>query len=144
MHVPIPSRTPCVKVKCQSSLLKLARINATPNIHPPAIITACGEYSLAHTIVNGPPIDIRAIAKVPIRFMRAVLVPVKGVLGCWAISSYRDCHTPKVKIRAQVVNMTRKPEAATMTYRLSPIIISYIVCAKHGVKMGQKSTISYA
>ena len=90
-------------------------MNAMPNTHPPAMMTVCGEYSLAQTIVNGPPIDINAIARVPIRLIRAVDAPVNGVFDSRAISSYSDCHTPKVKIRAQVVNMTRKPEATTIT-----------------------------
>ena len=64
--------------------------------------------------MNGPPIDINAMAKVPIKLIRAVDAPVNGVLASRAISSYSDCHTPKVNIRAQVVNMTRKPEATTM------------------------------
>lgn len=49
--------------------------------------TVCGEYSFAHTIVNGPPIDINAISNVPIKLMRAVDVPVNGVFVYAAISS---------------------------------------------------------
>ena len=82
------------------------------------MITICGEYSLAQTIVKGPPIDINAMARVPMRLIRAVDAPVNGVLASRAISSYSDCHIPNVNIRAQVVNMTRKPEATTIIYRL--------------------------
>jgi len=62
-------------------------MNASPNNHPPTMTTVCGEYSFAHTIVNGPPIDINAISNVPIKLMRAVDVPVNGVFVYAAISS---------------------------------------------------------
>lgn len=50
-------------------------------------MTTYGEYNLTQTIVNGPPIDIRAMAKVPTRLMSAVVVAVHGMLGSRAISS---------------------------------------------------------
>lgn len=54
---------------------------------PPLQITARGEYCFSQADVNGAPIVMSAMERVPIKSICAGVAPVNGVLGSFDMES---------------------------------------------------------
>lgn len=115
MHVPSPSRTPCVTSKCHRDFPKLARKSEAEKMTDPIRDIRKGEKRLAQATTNGANMVMREMDMVPIRSIRAGDAPVKGVSGSCERVSNTAWKIPKAKLIPQQVKTIVKEAAVMIT-----------------------------